>query len=158
MAYLPSSFPCPELTDMGLCGIHAEKPIRCTTMPFYPYREEDDQDEFLIPRAGWACDISKEAPVVYRDKRIVVREDFDEERRRLLAQAPVLKAYADRIVASAPNVVRELKMLSQRPNGGRLALGFTGILPRLPNVDIAEFAGVQLPAIGRAAGRERVCQ
>lgn len=151
MAYLPPSFPCPELTDTGLCGIHAEKPIRCRTMPFYPYREEDDQGEFLIPRAGWVCDISKEAPVVYRDKRILVREDFDEERRRLLAQAPMLKAYADRVVASAPNVVRELEMLSQRPNGGRLALSFTGILPRLPNVDIAEFAQAQLPVLRKYA-------
>jgi Fe-S-cluster containining protein len=151
MAYLPPSFPCPELTDAGLCGIHADKPIRCRTMPFYPYREEDDQDEFLVPRAGWACDVSKDAPAVYRDKRIVVREDFDEERRQLLAQAPVLKAYADRVVAAAPNLVRELEMLSQRPMGGRLALSFTGILPRLPEVDVPEFVRVQLPVLRKYA-------
>lgn len=56
-----------RLTPDDLCGIHAGKPSRCRTMPFFPYTDENDQAANLIPRPGWACDTSNAAPVVYRD-------------------------------------------------------------------------------------------
>ena len=76
-AYLPPSFACPELTEDGLCAIHAEKPQRCRTMPFSAYRDEKDQGDLLLPRPAWLCDVSPNAPVVYRDKGILAREAFD---------------------------------------------------------------------------------
>jgi Fe-S-cluster containining protein len=151
MAYLPPQMPCPELTNEGLCGIHAGKPIRCRAMPFYAYKEEGDQADMLLPRAGWACDISKAAPLVYQDGTILDRTDFDAERQQLLKQAPILKAYADRIVASVAGIVGKLEMLSKQSGGGRLALPFTGILPRLPGADLAAFATAQLPVLRRYA-------
>jgi Fe-S-cluster containining protein len=151
MAYMPEAVMCPALTEENLCGIHPSKPIRCRTMPFYPYQEESDQDKLLIPRAGWTCDISGEAPLVYRDEKILAKGDFDEERHRLEEQAHVVKAYANRLVASSASLVRELEVLSKRASGGRLALGFTGILPRLPNGDIMAFAKRQLPVLRRFA-------
>jgi uncharacterized protein YchJ len=48
-----------------------EKPSRCKTMPFYPYREEKNQAEFLKPREGWECDVSEAAPIVYAGREIV---------------------------------------------------------------------------------------
>jgi Fe-S-cluster containining protein len=151
MAYLPEAIKCPELTDDNLCGIQATKPLRCRTMPFYPYQEESDQDSLLIPRAGWTCDISKEAPLVYRDGKILDRQDFDMEWDRLKEQSRHIRPYADRLVASSAQLVRELEVLSKRSGGGRLALGFTGILPRLPNVDLKDFAARQLPVLRRFA-------
>lgn len=151
MAYLPPAVACPELTGDGLCGIHAEKPIRCRAMPFFAYKEESDQAEMLLPRAGWACDISRAAPLVYQDGRIVDRTDFDAERQHLEAQAPIVKAYADRMIASASGIVGKLEMLSKQSGGGRMALPFTGILPRLPEVDLPAFAAAQLPVLHRYA-------
>ncbi len=151
MAYLPDSMPCPELRRDNLCGIHKKKPLRCRTMPFYPYQEESAQEEFLIPRAGWTCDVSKEAPMVYRDGRVLDRADFDEERRRLEEQARVVKPYADNLTGRTATLIRDLEVLAKRPKGGRLALPFTGILPRLPDVDVKRFAKTQLPVLRRYA-------
>ena len=97
-AYLPPSFSCPELTAEGQCRIHEQKPLRCRTMPFYPYREEQDQSEQLVLRKGWACDTSTSAPIVYRNKSIVDRTDFDHERQALLEQAPIMRLYAEYVL------------------------------------------------------------
>lgn len=147
MAYLPERLPCPELGPDNLCGIHDRKPLRCRTMPFYPYQDEREQGELLVPRAGWACDVSREAPLVYRDGQILDRAAFDEERRRLEEQARIIKPYANNLVARTGTLVRDLEVLSKRPNGGRLALSFSGILPRLPQVGSRDFAEAQLPVL-----------
>lgn len=147
MAYLPESLPCPELTTKNLCGIHHEKPLRCRTMPFYPYQEENDQDSLLVPRAGWTCDISREAPLVYQNGRILDRSNFDLERQGLERQASIVKPYAHNLLTRTGTLVRDLEVLSKRPQGGRLALSFTGILPRLPHVNAQAFAQAQLPVM-----------
>ena len=146
-AYIPPALPCPELTAEGLCAIHTDKPLRCRTMPFFPYRDESDQGEMLVPRKDWECDTSAAAPVVYRDKSLVERADFDRERAALLAQAPILRAYAERLLATAPNVAQALEKAAKKPRGGQLVLNFTAILPRLAEVDVAEFARRQGPGL-----------
>lgn len=153
IAYLPAALTCPALAADGLCSIHAEKPLRCRTMPFYPYREEADQADLLVPRPGWLCDTSATAPVVYRDKAIVERADFDRERKELVEQAPVIKAYADRLLALAPNVAAGLEKAANKPQGGHLVLAFSGILPRLGEVDVAGFARRQMPVLADFAAR-----
>lgn len=153
ISYLPSVLTCPALAADGLCTIHAEKPLRCRTMPFYPYREETDQADLLVPRPGWLCDASAAAPVVYRGKAIVERADFDSERRELVEQAPIIKAYADRLLALAPNVAAGLEKAANKPQGGHLVLAFSGILPRLGQIDVADFARRQQPVLIDFAAR-----
>lgn len=153
ISYLPPSLSCPALASDGLCSIHADKPSRCRTMPFYPYREEWDQADLLIPRTGWECDTSDAAPVVYRDKEIVEREDFDVERRGLIDQAATLRAYADGLLAKAPNVAATLTDMAKKPAGGHMVLNFTALVSRLAHIDMATFARQQAPVLSAFAGK-----
>jgi len=153
ISYLPPSLSCPALAPDGLCSIHTDKPSRCRTMPFYPYREEWDQADLLVPRSGWECDTSTDAPVVYRDKKIIPREDFDHERRELVEQAPTLRAYAERLLANAPNVAAALEEAAREQSGGHVVLNFTAIVPRLPQIDMPAFARKQLPVLTAFAER-----
>jgi len=152
-AYIPPSFACPALAPDGLCGIHADKPSRCRTMPFYPYREEEDQADLLIPRKDWACDTSDAAPVVYRDKAIVDRTDFDRERADLEGQAPALRAYADLMLKAVPGVADTMAKLAAKPMGGKMVLGFSSFLRLHKQVDAAQIAGQQLPVLTEFAAR-----
>ena len=147
VSYMPPSIPCPALASDDRCSIHADKPSRCRTMPFFPYREEGDQADLLIPRQGWLCDTSATAPVVYRDKKIVHREDFDRERQELVDQTPVLRAYAQGVMAKAPNVVAALEKAANSPRGGTVVLNFTALASRLPQMDMTDFAQKQLPVL-----------
>lgn len=153
ISYLPPSLSCPALAADGRCSIHADKPSRCRAMPFDPYREEADQSDLLVPRPGWSCDTSDEAPVVYRNKTIAQRQDFERERRELADQAPVLRAYADWLMASAPNVAAAIEKAAKKPRGGFVVLNFTAIVSRLPRVDMAAFAKMQLPVLTEFADR-----
>ncbi len=151
-AYIPPAFPCPALAPDGLCSIHEDKPARCRTMPFSPYREENDQADLLVPKPGWLCDTTAAAPVVYRDKKIVCREDFDRERRALEDQAVPLRAYADRLMAN-PEVAAAVEKAAKNPRGGYVVLNFSAILPRLQQVDAAAFSRLQLPVLTEFADR-----
>lgn len=152
-ADIPPAFPCPHLTDAGLCAVHADKPIRCRTMPFSAYRDEADQDDLLIPRPGWECDTSDAAPVVYRDRALVAREAFDAERRQLVADARILKPYAQWLLDSSPPLRAELQKIAAKPSGGRVLVAFATLIPRLPKVDIYAFAESQVPVMKAFAER-----
>jgi len=151
-AYIPPAFPCPALAPDGLCGIHADKPARCRTMPFSPYREENDQADLLVPKPGWLCDTTAAAPVVYRDKKVVLREDFDRERRALRDQAATLRAYADALVTN-PDVAAAVEKAAKKPRGGWIVLNFSAILPRLEQVDGGAFSRSHLPVLTEFADR-----
>lgn len=144
---LPSLFPCPQLTPDGLCAIHEDKPQRCRTMPFSASRDEGDQDDLLIPRAGWSCDTSPEAPVVYRNGKIVDREEFIREHDRLKADGDILKAYGQWLLESTPPLAMALQKTALRPTGGHVPVAFSTLIPRLPKVDIYDFADRQLPVM-----------
>ena len=149
-AYLPPSYPCPELRADNLCGIHADKPSRCRTMPFYPYREEKDQADLLIPRKGWQCDVSAAAPVVYSNHAILDRADFDRERGELLDQAPVMRAYVDYILKYMPWTLDELAKLAAKPTeevfcGERLSDS-----PPPEGIKITPYAATTLPPLGKS--------
>lgn len=151
-AYIPPSLPCPELTAEGLCGIHETKPQRCRTMPFSAHRDEKDQDDLMLPRPGWECDTSDEAPLVYRDKTILDREAFETEREDVVADAKILKPYAEWLIDATPALEMELKKAAMRPAGGQVLVGFSSLIPRLPKVDIYDFAAKQLPVMQSFAG------
>ena len=153
VSYLPPSMACPHLDPGGLCAIHAAKPLRCRTMPFYPHRDENDQAAMLVPRPGWTCDVSTAAPVVYRDKAIVDRAAFDAERRALADQAPRLRAFAAHLVATVPGILDKLVAAAAKPVGGDLLVGFGALLRRLDGVDRAEIARRQHPVLAALVER-----
>lgn len=107
-SYIPPYFPCPVLTADNLCSIHEIKPKRCKTMPFYPYRDENDQADMLRPRKNWKCNISLNAPVVYREQKIIDRVNFGYERNELLAQVPIIHTYAEYILKYTPGFIEQL--------------------------------------------------
>lgn len=152
-SYMPPSFRCPALNDENLCGIHDDKPSRCRTMPFFPYRDEKDQADLLIPRPGWTCDTGATAPVVYRDKAIVGRDDFDRERAELLQQAPLLRAYAEWLLATVPGMADGIAKAALRAGGGHVIVSFASLLRRLPDVDKATVARDQIAVLSTFAAR-----
>lgn len=151
-AYLPPSFACPELGGDGRCAIHEEKPLRCRTMPFYPWREEADQTELLTPKKGWACDVSDTAPVVYRQKTVVERGDFDRERQALLDQAPLLQSYAAYVLKYMPWIVDSLAAVAQKP-GATVITSLSSFFTATREKDAARLAGLQLPLLQTYAER-----
>jgi len=153
MSYIPPTLACPALKDDGLCKIHAGKPSRCKTMPFSPVRDEREQASLLLPKPGWECDTSDDAPLVYQGKELVDRRDFDHERRQLEDQAATLRAYADNLIAGAPNVAAGLQSAAKKSRGGNVVINFTTLLPHLPKVDPADFARQQLPVLMSFAER-----
>lgn len=146
-SYIPSHSPCPALLPDGLCAIHETKPLRCKTMPLSGARAEDDQTDLLIPKPGWECDISEDAPVVYRDKSIVERGNFEDERLQLETDANVLKPFAEFMLAGAPKIRQDVEKMALRPQGGHVIVSFAPLTPRLPHLDIHDFAAKQLPVM-----------
>ncbi|MBB4267031.1 YkgJ family cysteine cluster protein [Roseospira visakhapatnamensis] len=156
MAYLPPAMPCPDLTADNRCAVHEVKPVRCRAMPFDPRRREDDQSDSLTPRPDWICDVSAAAPLVYEDGHILNRMAFDAEKAALQAQAPLLRAYAESRLRLSPNVLQDLKRVDPRRGvTGTLALSFTTLLPRLPDVDPTAFADAQAPVLEANLARTR---
>ena len=151
--YLPPSYPCPELRPDNLCGIHTDKPSRCRTMPFYPYRESKDQADLLIPRKDWRCDVSAAAPVVYRNHAIVEPADFDRERAELVEQAPVIRTYAEYVFKYMPWIADKLATLAEKPAGGNLVTSLSSFLTATRRPDAAALAAAQAPLLHALAER-----
>lgn len=141
--YLPPTLPCPALSSEGRCGIHAHKPLRCRTMPFYGWREEDDQADLLLPRRGWGCDTSAAAPVVYHDRQIVDRGSFDLERRELFVQAATMRAYAEYVLRYMPWVADSLAALAGNGSGS-LVTSLSSFLTATKTIDGPTVAAKQL--------------
>jgi len=147
MSYVPSHSPCPALGADGLCAVHDTKPQRCRTMPLSASRAEGDQTDLLIPSPGWECDISAAAPVLYRDKKIVERTEFEAERAQLMEDGNILQPFAQLMLDSLPSLRMDLEKIAMRPQGGHVIVNFSTLIPRLANVDIYAFAAKQLPVM-----------
>lgn len=156
-AYIPPSMACPALSPDNLCSIHEHKPLRCRSMPFYPYREEDAQDDLLVPQKGWLCDTSEAAPVVYKDKNIIDRTDFDREREALLNSAPAMDVYAQKMLKEQPQLFPLLKKASLKP-GGRFIARFAPFLLMNKAYDILAFAKQQHPVLLDFAQKTAIAQ
>lgn len=146
-AYLPPSLPCPALNADNLCGIQADKPLRCRTMPFYPYREEQYQAELLKPQPGWACDVSDSAPLVFEDKKILPRDDFDQERLALQQQHPQIRRYAEYMLKYTPPLVDSLAKVSQKAKAGQVVTSLSSFLTAIRYPDVRQLAQQQLPVL-----------
>lgn len=150
-SYLPPSFACPALREDKLCGIHDSKPARCRTMPFSPYREERYQAELLKPLREWDCDMSETAPIVIRDKGLVLREDFDAERRAILADTPAIRKYAEYMVKYTPDIVNELAKAALKPKAGQIVTSLSSFLTATRNPDAKQIATSQQSILSRYA-------
>lgn len=151
-AYIHPSLPCPLLTEDSLCGIHDDKPLRCRTMPFFPYRSESAQEGFLRPRAGWECDVSANAPVVYRGGKLVDRTDFDRELEAVRSETNMIRRYAEGILRSAPSLPDILAKVSDI-DGGNVVLSFATLLQSVMGQNVTEVARRQLPILRQFAMR-----
>lgn len=146
-AYLPPNIPCPALGADNLCTIHADKPLRCRTMPFYPYREEQYQAELLTLQTGWECDMSDSAPIVFADKSITVRDDFDQEHQTLEDQQPQIQRYADYMLKYTPNLVNSLVKASLKARVGQVVTSLSSFLTATRNPSAKDIAQQQLPVL-----------
>lgn len=151
-AYMPPTVACPELMPDGRCAIHERKPLRCRTMPFYPFREASDQTELLRPRKGWLCDTGDTAPVVYRDGKILDSVHFDAERKALLAQADTMRTYADYVVRYMPWIVDKLAAAATNPEGS-VVTSLSSFLTACRQFDSKAIAARQLPVMERFAAK-----
>ncbi|MBL4613943.1 MAG: YkgJ family cysteine cluster protein [Magnetovibrio sp.] len=147
ISYVASHMPCPALAEDGKCVVHETKPQRCKTMPLSGSRAENDQTDLLIPSPGWDCDISSESTLLYRDKQIIARSEFEAERKQLVADAEILRPYAQLMLDSLPSLRMDLHKMALRPQGGHVIVNFSTLLARLGNVDVFAFAAQQLPII-----------
>jgi len=155
-AYIPQGITCPALAD-NLCSIHDHKPLRCRTMPFYPYREEDAQADLIVPQKDWLCDTSETAPLVYKDKKIIDREDFDHEHSELLKNAPLLDAYAQKMLKEYAPLMPVLMKAALNPKSGqRFAVRFSSFLLMNKDYDIVSFAKQQHPVLTHLHKRQLV--
>jgi hypothetical protein len=146
-AFVPATFPCPALVDQKACGIHRDKPSRCKAMPFYPYREERFQGEFLRPKEGWECDVSEGAPVVYDGKRVLHREDFDREKTDLAEQTPILRRYAEYMFKYNASLPGRLWQASAKKGGGQVITSLSSFLTAIRHPEAERIAGMQLPIL-----------
>ncbi len=146
-AYIPPAFPCPALSDDNLCSIHAEKPLRCRTMPFYPYREENDQVDMLVPRKGWICDTTLAAPIVYKNKQIIEKTAFDIERSALSSDVSALRLYAESLMRIDQSIVTHLTRASLNPASGHVVANFSSFVRFTRNKAIVSFAKSQHPIL-----------
>lgn len=147
ISYVPPHMACPALGEDGLCGIHETKPQRCRTMPLSGARAQSDQDDLLIPKPGWLCDTSVEAPIVYNDKKIVEPEDFLAERHQLSDDGKIFKPFAALMMDAVPSLRMDLEKMALRPQGGQVIVNFSTLVPRLASVDIQALAAKQLPVM-----------
>lgn len=147
VAFIPPTAPCPKLADDGLCSIHEQKPQRCRTMPFYAYKNEDSQRDMLVPRQGWKCATGEDAPVVYRDGKIVDRTEFQRERDMLKGQSSALQRYVDMLGRYDPGFSLRVQTSAKAAIPGRVIVGFVSWLRQNKELDVLDFARRQHPVL-----------
>lgn len=117
-----------------------------------PTARSGDQADLLVPRKAWACDTSVAAPVVYHNKGIVERADFDHERLELLEQAATMRVYADYVLKYMPWIIDSLGAIAQQP-GGNVITSLSSFLTAIRQFDVATLAAQQLPVLKDYAAR-----
>lgn len=145
-SFLPPMMPCPQLSDETLCAIHGDKPLRCRTMPFYPYKDEEAQADMLVPKPGWQCATGQDAPVVYRERKVLDRSDFDAERRVLIEEGPSLRRFMASVVAHNP-ALRDQIIGASRSVSGRVIVSFVSYLRYERRLDPSDYAQRQRPVL-----------
>lgn len=146
-SYLPPKMACPALGPDMLCTIHDEKPSRCKSMPFYPYRDERYQAELIKPRKGWECDTSDTAPPVYSHLKIIHRADFDHERRDIEEQAPTIQMFASYLFKYNPLLMATLANEASKPHPGQIVSSLSSFLTATRSQNARDIARRQIPVL-----------
>lgn len=146
-SYVPPQMPCPALSAEMLCTIHDDKPSRCQSMPFYPYREERFQAELLTPRKGWKCDTSDAAPIVFSNHKIIEREPFDRERRDLEEQLPTIRMFANYLFKYNPMIAATLANEASKSSPGQVVSSLSTFLTATRHPDAHNIARQQIPVL-----------
>ncbi len=146
-AYIPPSLRCPALSPDNRCALHPNKPLRCRTMPFDPRRAEDRQADLLVPRKGWSCVTGAEAPVVYRDRRVVERTDFENERQALLDQAGEVRTWTAKLLQRDASLAQRVTHAAQSPIQQRVVVTFFPFLRMGSPANLQDFARHQIKAV-----------
>jgi Fe-S-cluster containining protein len=147
VSFIPLSLPCPELASDNKCSIHEDKPLRCRTMPFFPYNDESHQAGMLVPRKGWLCATGDDAPLVYEEQKILDRGDFDNELNALKKQAPELHRYVGLLLQHSPGHLARVMKAAQTPVAGRVIISFLSLLRYNKQYDLPGFAAQQYPVL-----------
>lgn len=146
-SFIPSTFPCPALSTENLCSIHKEKPARCKSMPFYPYRDERLQADNLILKKDWQCDTSDAAPVIYENQKVLQREDFDLERAELIDQVPILRRYAEYMFKYTPAIVGQLAIAASKQTNAHIVTSLSSFLTAIRYPETKLISSKQLPVL-----------
>lgn len=156
-SYIPPAMPCPALGADNLCTIHANKPTRCKTMPFYPYRDEQFQHELLKPGKGWECDTTAGAPIVFQNGKLTQRDDFDQERSDLEEQVPLIRQFASYQFRYNPMLAATLALEAAKSSPGQVVTSLSSFLTATRNPDSQTVARQQQPVLAayleKTAGR-----
>lgn len=150
-SFVPKSFRCPALRDDNLCAIHSEKPARCRAMPFNPCRSEMNQSDLLNPREGWACDVSPNAPVVYENRKIIDRSDFDAEKALLQQQVPAMQRYANYMFKYFPSMQTQLGIAATKQKNGYVVTSLSSFLTATRDSNASQIALDQRPILKKFA-------
>jgi hypothetical protein len=118
---------------------------KATALPndAYAVHEENYQANCLVTRKGWRCDTTEKAPVIYQNKRILDRTNFDNERNALLAQAPVFRTYATKLFQHNPALMARVTKAAQSPIPGRVVVNFSSVFRYNKQYDLRSFALMQ---------------
>ena len=146
-SYIPPTMSCPALGMDNLCTIHPTKPARCRSMPFYPYRDEKYQHELLKPRKGWECDTTTTAPIVFQNGKITQRDDFDQERRDLEEQVPLIRQFASYQFRYNPMLATMLALEAAKSSPGQVVTSLSSFLTATRNPDSRTVARLQQPVL-----------
>ncbi len=156
-SYIPPTMACPALGADNLCTIHPDKPTRCRTMPFYPYREEQFQYEVLKLPKGWECDTSTAAPIVFENGKILQRYDFARERRELEDQVPCIRQFAGYQFKYNPMLPATLALEGAKARPGQIVTSLSSFLIATRNPEARTIAQRQQPVLAayleKTAGR-----
>ena len=90
---------------------------------------------------------------MFKDRQIVARDDFDQERRDLLEQVPVLRRYADYMLKYSPWLVGALTQASGQTKAGHLITSLASFLTATRNAEAGRIARLQLPILNDYAAR-----
>lgn len=147
VAFIPPNMACPKLGLDNLCSIHAEKPQRCRTMPFYAYKDEDSQRDMLVPRQNWKCSTDADAPIVYKDRKVVDCTEFHRERQLLVGQASALQRYVNFLARYDPSFGTRVLTAARAAIPGRVIVSFVSSVRLNKDLDIIGFAHNQQPVL-----------
>jgi len=154
-AYLPTAFPCPELREDGLCGIHDDQAVALPHHALLSLPRGEGPGRPADPAQGLAMRHLGGGAGRLQQSRHPRSWDFARERDDLRDQAPVIQRYADYVLKYMPWIVDELAKLAAKPTGGNLVTSLSSFLTATRRPDAVDIAAAQAPLFRAMAERTK---